>query len=143
MFNLNETFHAISIKRKQYFNKMIEKYDLNLIEIEILAFLNKEPDSNTFTEIMKAKDYAKSHMSTAITHLVTRGYIEKRSLDTNKKVHKLYLLDKSFNVIKDYDLCISRFRGDAFTGISEDGIKVFEQVIHKMNTNLTTQLGEK
>lgn len=135
--NMKEIFHAISIQRKKYFSKMIEKYDLTQMEIDIVGFLSEQPDNNTFTDIMKAKDYAKSHISNAITHLVNGGCIEKCSLDNNKKVHKLFLLNNSKNVIKDYNICIENFRKDALVGIKESEIKIFEQVISKMHCNLS------
>ncbi|MFI3227701.1 MAG: winged helix DNA-binding protein [Clostridia bacterium] len=136
MTDIKETFHRISTKRKMYFSDMLEKYELNLMEVEILAFLSEQPDNNTFTEIMRAKDYAKSHISNAITRLVNFGYVEKRQLERNKKVYKLSLLRSSENIIEDYNICVEKFRKDAFVGIKEREIKIFEQVIDKMDQNL-------
>lgn len=139
MNDMKEQFHAISMKRKQYFNDVIEKYGLNLMEIEILGFLSEQPQSNTFTDIMKAKDYAKSHISTAITNLVKRGYIEKRSTGSNKKVHQLFLLEQSQAIVEEYHHCAQAFQKDAFVGIKTSEMKAFEQVIGKINANLSKE----
>lgn len=141
MNDMKEQFHSISLKRKQYFNEMIEQHGLNLMEIEILAFLSKQPDSNTFTDIMRAKDYAKSHVSTVITRLVTGGYIEKRCVGNNKKVQQLFLLDRSAPIIAEYNRCVKTFQGVAFAGLTERQLAMFEQVINKMNDNLSKEQG--
>ncbi len=141
MYNMKEQFHSISLKRKQYFNRVIEQYGLNLMEIEVLGFLSEQPDSNTFTDIMRAKDYAKSHISTAINRLVTDGYIEKRCVGNNKKTQQLFLLDRSTPIIAEYHRCIKTFQQDAFAGLTEHELAIFEQVIAKMNDNLSKEQG--
>ncbi|WP_409967492.1 winged helix DNA-binding protein [Bengtsoniella intestinalis] len=136
MVETREVFHRINIKRKEYFNELLDVYDLTFMELEILAFLDGEPDSNTFTQIMKAKDYAKSHVSTAINHLANCGYLEKIGASTNKKVYRLHLLEKSAPVLQGYYLCVQAFQTQAFAGITDADLQLFNQVIHQINQNL-------
>ncbi|MFI3177403.1 MAG: MarR family winged helix-turn-helix transcriptional regulator [Eubacteriales bacterium] len=136
---MKERFHSINLKRKQYFNSIIDQYGLNLMEIEILGFLSEEPDSNTFTDIMRAKDYAKSHISTAITNLVNSNYIEKCCCDNNKKVQQLFLLERSGPIIDAYNRCVNEFHKNAFTGLTSQELEVFNQVIDKINDNLSKE----
>ncbi len=136
MMETRELFQRINIKRKDYFNELLDTYDLNFMELEILAFLHSEPDSNTFTQIMKSKDYAKSHISTAINHLVAQGYLEKIGTSTNKKVHYLYLSKKSDEVIQHYQRCVHCFQAQAFLDIAESDLQIFNQVIKQISKNL-------
>lgn len=137
MIDLKTAFHEMNLKRKLYFAGMIEDTELNLMEIEILVFLNQFPESNTFTEIMNSKGYAKSYVSKAISSLVEKKYLVKESTANNRKVHRLYLLEKSHEIVEMYDKCVIQFRADAFQNISEEELDVFEKVINKMLENLT------
>lgn len=137
MTELRKLFHAINLQRKVYFSEILAEPDLNLMELELIVFLHEQPDSNTFTHIMKAKDYAKSHISTAINHLVQCGYIKKTTDSTNKKVHNLHLLDKSAPVIAQYYQCTQRFQENAFAGLDGRDLEIFQQVIRQINENLS------
>ncbi len=137
MIDLKEGFHEVSLKRKIYFDRMIEETELNLMEIEILVFLSQYPENNTFTEIMNCKGYAKSYISKAITNLVEKEYIIKESIANNKKVHKLFLLDKSQDIVDSYHQCVAKFRSDAFQDISDEDLQIFERVMNKILENLT------
>ncbi len=137
MIEMQELFHGISQKRKNYFSPMLEQYDLNLIEIEILVFLVQHPDSNTFTQIMQAKDYAKSHISNAVNRLVEGGYLERQGVPHNKKIHQLYPLIQSDQLVTQYHQCIQRFHADAFDNIDPVDIETFCKVINQMSQNLS------
>lgn len=133
---IREIFHSITLQRKYYFDELLIKHDLNLMELEILVFLYEFPKSNTLTAIFKTKGFAKSHVSNAISNLVQRGYVLKETSDTNKKVHNLTLVEISHNVINDYYSCVNLFRKDAFLDISQQEIEIFEQVVCKISKNL-------
>lgn len=136
MLDLKKFFHSIEIKRKLYFDELINSTELNFMEIETLVYLKEFPDNNTFTDIMKSKDYAKSYISTAISNLVDKGYIAKEVSKTNKKVHNLFLLEKSTDIINQYEVCVQSFRNAAFIGVSDEEIQTFEVVLTKILKNL-------
>lgn len=136
MVDLKELFHSVSLKRKLYFTELLEETELNLMEIEVLVFLKCSPENNTFTEIMKSKDYAKSYISKAITNLVEKEYLMKEASPGNRKVYRLYLLEKSQDIIEEYDRCVEQFRRYAFAGISEEELQIFERVMKQMANNL-------
>lgn len=133
---LHDHLHNISIKRRNYFEKLLEDTGINLIELEILNFLHHYPDSNTFTAIMRTKNYAKSHVSTAVTTLVECGYIEKHPSPTNKKIYHLKLLPATTPIIKEYSRCTKKFRSDLCENILPEQLDVFQQVITQMSENL-------
>ncbi len=113
------------------------KETLHFIELEILSHLKEFPSNNTFTDIFKSKDYAKSHVSTAIANLVDSGYISKENSSSNKKVFNLILLEKSFPIINEYHECIKNFHKTSIMNISKDELKIFEQVLMKISNNLS------
>lgn len=134
--HIKECFQNINLKRKDYFEKILHEYDINMVQLEILVYLSEFPKSNTFTDIIKRKDYTKSHISTSITYLVSSGFIEKRGCIENKKVFKLCLLEKSKPLIKEYYKYSLEFNKQALKDISESEIEQFEKVLKKMSQNL-------
>lgn len=139
MFNLKESFHEVDLKRKLFFDYYLSESELNLMEIEILVFLNDYPESNRFTDVMKSKGYAKSYVSKAITNLTEKQYIRKELSSTNKKVYNLILEEKSTEIIYEYKRCILLFRDKAFDNISEEELVVFESVLNKILHNMTKE----
>lgn len=131
-----ENFHTINIKRKSYFDTLIESSGLNLMEIEILAYLDECPNNNTFTHIVKSKDFAKSHISSAINHLSNEGYLLKQMQEGSKKVFNLHLTKKSEDIVKMFYTCVENFRKDAFKDMNEEEIEMFEHLINRMVENL-------
>lgn len=49
-------FHNFTLLRKGYFTELMEKTHLSQMELEILVYLGRNPDKNTFTEIQKWND---------------------------------------------------------------------------------------
>ncbi len=139
MLNIKEVSHFIAMKRRVFLFSLMDKSGLNMLELEILGYLYECPDRNTFTEIFRSKDYAKSHISTAVANLVNDGYIEKKSLPANKKVHNLIPLEKSKAVVEEYNECIEKFKEAAFKDIPGEEIELFHSVIDKIKKNLESK----
>ncbi len=142
MFELKEISHNTMIKRRNFFAPLLEEVGLNLMDVELLCFLKKYPDSNTFTKIQQSKDYAKSHVSTAISDLVEGGYICKEHMQGNKKIYYLKLLPKSEDVIAKFEIHSKRLSEITFKGIPQSEIDIFISVAKKMNENLNREIGE-
>ncbi|WP_317856249.1 MarR family winged helix-turn-helix transcriptional regulator [Chakrabartyella piscis] len=137
--DMKELFHTISLKRKFYFDDLLEELDLNFMELEVLDFLNHEPNRNTFTEIIKSKGYAKSHISSAISNLIDKGYLAKEPAPNNKKVFYLRLLEKSEYALMQQEICIKNYQKTAFRGITKEELDTFQTVLMKIESNLTEE----
>lgn len=138
-YNLKDQIRKIELKRKNYFNELIEKTDLNLMQLEIMVSLYEFPEQNTFTEIMKSKDYSKSFVSTAINNLVILGYVKKIPQPCNKKVFTLVLENNCEEIIQAYYKCVDSFYADASKGVSDEKIQVFKAVLNEIVINLTKE----
>lgn len=136
MDHAKELFHNINLKRKTYFDPLIKEVELSLIDIEILAFIDKFPENNTFTDILNSKEYSKSHVSASITRLIDRGYLIRENNENNKKVFYLKLKEKSSYTINEYKKYVKVFRKDALQGIPQEDIDNFMRLLEKINTNL-------
>ncbi len=136
MFSPKDYLYTIAAKRKEYFTQVLREENLNLLEAEILMFLHTNPDENTLTKIINAKDFAKSHVSTAITNLENDGYLTRSATSKNKKTLKLSLLPKSEALLNKLFDCLKNFHQKAFNGISEAEINEMERLLGKICSNL-------
>lgn len=135
--NLKEVFHSINLKRKNFFLDLLESSQLNMMQLEILAYLHEFPDNNTFTEIMKSKDYARSQISSGISGLIAQDFIKKRPHPGNRKVFFLILQEKARPIVKEYLICNEKFEIVAMKGISTEEMELFQQINEKVLENLS------
>ncbi len=136
MFAPKDYLYTIAVKRKEYFEDLLQEANFNLLEIEILMFLHLNPHKNTLTEIINARDFTKSHVSTAISHLEKEGYLSKCHLPKNKKTIKLSLLPKSEPIINKAFHCLKEFHNKAFVGISQSEMEEMEYLLKRICNNL-------
>lgn len=137
--NIKEVFHSINLKRKNFFADLLESSQLNMMQLEILSYLHEFPDNNTFTEIMKSKDYARSQISAAITGLIQQGFLKKEPHPGNRKVFFLILQEKSSAIVEDYAICNENFEKVALVGITEEEKELFEIIYGKIQKNLANR----
>ncbi len=128
--------YTIATKRKEFFTTLLQSENINFLEAEILLFLHNNTEANTLTEIINAKDFAKSHVSVAISHLEKKGYLSKNTTPKNKKTQILTLLPKSELLIKQLNNCVEEFQQKAFKGISETEIAQMDKILTKICSNL-------
>lgn len=131
-------FHNFLLLRKGYFTELLEKPELNQMEVEILVYLSRNTEKNTFTEVQKWNDYSKSHISTSITRLIDKGYVSRDGSEKNKKIHYLNVQEKSKGILDEYGICVKKFHKDAFSDISSDEKEMLDGFMDKIYQNLQT-----
>ena len=89
---------------KKYYTAQFEAasaaYGLNQLEIDILLFLHNNPDCNTARDMVHLRGLAKSNVSTALDSLRTRGLVESRPEENNRRVNRLFLLPAAAPLIE-------------------------------------------
>ena len=65
--------------------KVCEKYQLTQMEYDILIFLHNNPRHNTAAEIVKIRKSTKSHVSSSLKNLESRGLVKRVQSTDNKK----------------------------------------------------------
>ncbi len=136
MFHAKDYLYIISTCRKEYFAQLCAQQDITMMEIEILLFLYRYPKNNTLTDIIHAKEYTKSHVSSMINRLVLDGYLQKYTSRNNKKVFRLELLPKSDIIIEKILFCVEEFQKDALVGIEEKELEQMINVLERICENL-------
>ena len=102
-----------------------EKYQLTHMEYDILMFLHNNPQHNTAAEIVKVRKSTKSHVSSSLKNLESRGLIERIQSADNKKHIEIVLLNKAQK----------EFAKIALDGLTVEEKRICKEVFHKICEN--------
>ena len=112
-----------------------EKYELTQMEYDILMFLNNNPQHNTAAEIVKIRKSTKSHVSTSLKKLESKGLIQREQSIRNKKYIKITLLDKAEPIVQSGIRTQKQFAKNVFSGVTKEKIDMCKEVFNKICAN--------
>lgn len=93
---------------------------LSQTEMDVLLFLHNNPDCNTARDMVHLRGLAKSNVSTALDSLRTRGLVESRPEENNRRVNRLFLLPAAAPLIEG--LSRRQTQADAYFAILQRNI---------------------
>lgn len=100
--------------------EVCDRYGLTQMEYDILMFLHNNPQYNTAAEIVKIRKSTKSHVSTSLKNLESKGLVERIQSKDNKKHIEIVLLDQA--EIIEYSRAVTpqiRQAGNRLSGLAE------------------------
>ena len=122
--------------------KVCEKYQLTQMEYDILIFLHNNPQHNTAAEIVKIRKSTKSHVSSSLKSLESRGLVERSQSADNRKHIEIVLLEKAVPIIEDGITVQKEFAKTLLQGLTDEEkricIEVFNKVCENANEYLKT-----
>ena len=123
--------------------KIAQKYEMSVIELNILLFLKFNMETNLAKDIVDYLGTTKSHVSKAINNLIDKGMIVRIPDDSdNKKLH-LLLTDKTKEVI---DIAIEerkKIKNILLDGISEQDVNTLKRIVARMYDNINNFTNER
>ena len=143
MNNTTEVLMATSMFGKLYTKKILEvasKYNMNKVEVDILLFLNNNPQCDTAKDIVEVRGIAKSYVSKSIDKLVEKKLL---SLNVDKKDRRIIHLkvESSANtVIKEALEAQKNYVDTVYNGISKEEKDILKPIIYKMIKNIKEEL---
>ena len=112
-----------------------DKYDLTQMEYDILMFLHGSPEFNTAADIVKIRKTTKSHVSTSLKSLESKGLIEKKQSESNKKHIEIFVTESAKCIICEGIDTQKRFAHDVLKGFSDEEITTFINIFEKICNN--------
>ena len=117
-----------------------EMHHLTETEIQILLFLRDDSVYNTARDICMMRGIAKSNVSNGIRMLERKGYVRIQIDESNKRIHRLFLTEKSRPVAdvlyKAQKDCMARI----LDGITEEEIASMYQFFEKCDSNILKEI---
>lgn len=123
--------------------KVMNKYGLNAIEVDVLLFVANNPSLNTSADIVRLLKIAKSHVSMAVKSLIEKGYMSKVSDRSNRRILRLMPTANAENIISYGREEQKKFGMNVEKGISPEDRKRFMQHMLQVSFNLQTAYGLK
>ncbi len=116
-------------------------YGVTRTELDILLFLDGNPNYDTAAEIADQRCLAKSHVSTSLKSLEKNGYLTRLAGRADRRLIHLKLSEKAARVVK-----AGQDARDVFLGIITAGLDAEERArlhvyIEKMEENVLSYLG--
>lgn len=125
--------------------KVMHKYGLSAIEVDLLLFIANNPALNTSADIVRLRKIAKSHVSMAVKSLSEKGYLHKCNDNKNRKIVHLYPTAAAEEIITFGRQEQLKFSKALSQGTTETEQERFYQHIEQVSQNLhkTYHLNEK
>lgn len=95
-----EYVNAFSAAYDVHRKRVMSRFNLSAIEVDVLLFLANNPDINTASDIVRKRKITKSHVSLAVHSLLEKGYLSKTEDAFNKKIRHLFLTEKSSEIVQ-------------------------------------------
>ena len=111
--------------------EVCDRYGLTQMEYDILMFLHNNPQYNTAAEIVKIRKSTKSHVSTSLKNLESKGLVERIQSKDNKKRIEIALLDQAEIIIEAGLNAQKQFAKNVLSGLTEEKqvcINIFDKI---------------
>ena len=108
---MEKTKHTLNELLVWMFNYILYLEELNLKEKGVEISMNdvhilerNQPASvNSMTHIAKTLMITQGTLTTNVSKLIKKGYVEKRKDENDKRISRLYLCEKAFPVLKEHE----------------------------------------
>lgn len=120
-----------------------EKHHLTRMELDILLFLANNPQFDTAANIVEIRHLTKSHVSTSIRALESRGLLTKSYAPGNHKTIHLAPTPAAGDMIAEGKACQERFLKIIFRNFSEEELATLKQSFSQIADNIRTHMKEE
>lgn len=111
------------------------KYDLSLIEANIISFLHNNPEKDTAGDIVELRMLSKGNVSQGVELLAGKELLLRiPDKEDRRKVH-LSLSEKAFPITEEIELGKRIFQDELFSGFSEEDKKILENLSRRIMEN--------
>lgn len=119
--------------------EVLIKYKLSQVQGNILLFLYNN-ELNTAKDISEYRSISKSLVSKSIDNLYENKYIYIKEDRDDKRINRLYLTDKSKNVVKSLHLAQRNFFKLLEKDIEKDDLLLMDKTLKKLYNNIYENL---
>ena len=143
MNNTTEVLMATSMFGKLYTKKILEvasKYNMNKVEVDILLFLNNNPQYETAKDIAELRGIAKSYVSKSVDKLVAKNFLSIHADKEDRRVIHLKVENLAGEVIKEALEAQRKYVDTIYNGISKEEEEVLKEIVNKMLSNIKKEL---
>lgn len=130
-----ETVQKISLAYNAKCKPLCQKLKLPQTAFDILMFLANNPDCKTASDIIEIRKIKANLVSVNVDKLVKEGYVERKSIENDRRKTELIYTEKALPIIKKGRKLQKSFFEQLFKGTDEEKQKIFFETIKTMSEN--------
>ena len=135
-----EKQNKIKALYEMYSGPVRAKYGLTRMEYSVLLFLSRNPSYDTASAIVEARQFAKSHVSSAVNTLEEKGLITREHRDSNNKTIHLKLTGQAEPILREAEDAAERYKNCLIKGFSEEELLQMSDYFEKICRNAEEEL---
>ena len=117
------------------FEPVLQQYDLTQVDVEMLLFVADNPQCNTAQEIVRSRQFSKSHVVTSLEKLHSRGYVGLVPTEENPKIRRIKIQSAASELIVKSRMCQMECMEFMFDGLSDAEKRQLNSTLEKMVGN--------
>jgi len=132
-------FNTLGMAKKSY-NMMLapicSKWEITRNELDVLLFLQNNPQFDRATDIVAYRGIAKSHVSMSIANLESRGFLTRKFDKTDRRTAHLVLTEQGYDIAGEARKYQTRFFSALYQGVTEEEFALWGKVTEKVIDNI-------
>lgn len=137
MINLNK-FRKLNERKLE---KVMKKYDLRKIDMDIIICLATYKDMRTAKDIASMEMFTKGHISQSIKRLKERGYITVSQDENDMRMQNLQVSESTKSIIEEISAIKDELEKIVFDGVTEKELETMKEVFRKICSNINGIVG--
>lgn len=141
-----EFWEGVGLMRKLYqqsVEPVCTRFSLTHMELDVLLFLANNPDFDTARDIVERRKLTKSHVSSSLSGLEERGYLERSFQPGDRRTAHIRLLPEAAAAAEAGRQAQHRFFAAIFRDISSEEAGAMERTFRKITDNVRKLLREE
>lgn len=136
--------HDVSRMRRIIMDHAVAPLDLTRSQWSLLSTLSRSSSKGMMqADIARQMDVGKVTIGGLVHRLETAGLIERRSDDTDKRLKRVYITDKGYEVIRRMIVLADELNNDILAGISDKERVLAEEILVRVRSNLKRMIDDK
>lgn len=131
--------HASKFYEKQ-FTRIRENFGMTQLELDILAFLKNNPESDTASDIVRYRMLPKANVSQAVDFLIRKDMLSRRTDERDRRRIHLELSSKSEEILEEILEAQRNFWETLFRGISDEQREQYFGMTYLISENIMAGL---
>ena len=132
-------FNTLGMAKKSYnmiLAPVCSKWKITRNELDVLLFLQNNPQHDRATDIVTYRGMAKSHVSMSVANLESRGFLARKFDKADRRTAHLVLTEQGNSVAREARKYLTQFFSALYQGVTEDEFALWGRVTQKVCNNI-------
>ena len=132
-------FNTLGMAKKSYntvLAPICSKWEITRNDLDVLLFLQNNPQYDRSTDIVIYRGMAKSHVSMSVANLESRGFLVRNYDKADRRTAHLVLTEQGHGIAREARKYQTQFFTALYQGVTEDEFALWGRVTEKVCNNI-------